>query len=336
MGYICLLGREMCHDVLPQLFFRLIARSLSMDRDVSFQVLHGDMSLLQKILVRASSQETPGRNYAPESAPEWAEAWTNLLECCDMAMGRAFHYREYGLEEVLARFSTLLRRATFGTWDQDEHHVAILPCHLTALEHDYWYRYEQHVGGFHTSQFDAAPVLDQLEGTRESMRHRLAVPAAAVLDFWVDAAMLEDLSERIDFSGSQIKAIKETLWLSAARCAAAAAGRHASDMAACLRSVRLLTACKLPQFPMRLLPESPWRLLISVDVPTWNNIWQDAAACPHAHLQLVEDAEVPLTSLLHAVQCSLSKREVLWFEMAVSAVSATIECLRVSTSNMRA
>ena len=172
------------------------------------------MRLLQKVLQQASSPDATCRKFRPDSAPEWAEAWTNLEECCDMAMGRAFHYREYGLEEVLARFCTVLTRAIFGTWDQDDPCVATLPCRLTPLDHDAWYRYEQHVGGFHTCHFDAALLdgnelltnlqneaafereaqwlhmaLDQIEGTRESMRHRIAAPAPLVLDFWVEAAM---------------------------------------------------------------------------------------------------------------------------------------------------
>ena len=177
----------------------------------------------------------------------------------------------------------------------------MLPCRLIPLDHGYWHRYEQHVGGFHMCQFDAAlldgnellthlqneqalereahwlhMVLDQLEGTRESMRHRIAAPAPLVLDFWVEAAMLDHLKERLARSlgenqQRQVNDVREMLWLSAARCAAVGADEHAAEVAACLRSVRLLTSGYLPQFPMRLLPESPWRLLVPVDVPPFSN-----------------------------------------------------------------
>ena len=126
------------------------------------------------------------------------------------------------------------------------------------------------------------------------------------------------LKERLDCSFGenqkrQWNAVRESLWLSAARCAAAGEDdEHAADVAACLRSVRLLTSCYLPRFPMRLLPESPGHLLIPVDVPMWNNAWQDALANPSAHLQTAEAAEMHLSAMLQDVACKHGKpRDVM-------------------------
>ena len=328
-----------------------------MDRIVSFTMSHGDMRLLQTVLEAARSPHVSGRTWPPESAPEWADAWNNMSECLEMAERRMFHYREYGIAEVLCRFNTLLLRATLETWDKEDSCVAVLSCPLASFEHNSWHRYEQHVGGFHTSQFDAALLdgnellnhlqnelvfvtpafwlqmaLSQLEGTRESMRRRMAEPCAQVFDFWVDAASMDFLKEKLHcaFGEKQslvVNSVRETLWLSAARCAACAGDL---DEEACLRTLRLVGSLAIHDFPMRLLPESPGCLVVPVDQPTWGREWPDALANPSVHLQTAETAERGLETLVVDVRSIMGDRIAVWVETALSATSATVEWLQQS------
>ena len=178
-----------------------------MNRDVSFPVSHGHMRLLQRILQAARSSHVRGRVFVPDAAPHWGDAWNNMCECLDMAQCRSWHYREYGIQEVLARCYALLWAATFRIWEQEDTYVAVVPCQVSSFEHDRWPTYEQQVGAYHRTQFDAAVedgcsllrglqsdirctqeafwiqmAVSQLESTRESMGHRISGPSERHFD----------------------------------------------------------------------------------------------------------------------------------------------------------
>ena len=183
----------------------------SMDRDVSFPVSHGHMRSLQRILQKARSSHVRGRVWVPDTAPQWGDAWNNMCECLDMAQCRSWHYREYGIQEVLGRCYSLLWEATFRIWDKEDTYVAVVPCHVSSFEHDRWHRCELRVGGYHRSQFNAAlqdgalllsglqsdtrftreafwieMAVSQLESTLWSMCHRSSGPSEIHFDFVVD------------------------------------------------------------------------------------------------------------------------------------------------------
>eukprot|EP00435_Cladocopium_sp_Y103_P036437 s339_g9.t1 len=181
-------------------------------------------------------------------------------------------------KQVLHRCYTLLWAAMFRIWEEEDTCVAVVPCQMESFEHDRWYKYEQHVGGYHRSQFDAAVLdgnellthlqneggfvreafwtqmaLNQLEGTRESMRHCIAGPAEMHLDFWVEAASLHVLKEK------------------------------------------LFGTCSASQVNV-----------VAVDVPARTMDWVEALRAPHEHLQAAEKAELLLNTLLQEIRCTLS------------------------------
>lgn len=262
-----------------------------MDRDVSFPVSHGHMRSLQRISQKARSSHVRGRVWIPDTAPQWGDAWNNMCECLDMAQCRSWHYREYGIQEVLGRCYSLLWAATFRIWDKEDMHVAVVACHVSSFEHDRWHRYEERVGGYHRSQFNAAlqdgasllsglqsdtrftreafwieMAVSQLESTLWSMCHRSSGPSEIHFDFVVDSAAMHELTEKLYgiCSAPQVKCIRATLWLAWAR---SSAGEADADATASLRCLRLLGTCGLAHYPMQLLPESPGCLVVAVDEP---------------------------------------------------------------------
>ena len=257
---------------------------------------------------------------------------------------------------MLRRLHTLLLRATFDTWDREDTHIAVLSCRVASFEHDAWFDYEQRVGGYHTSQFNAAVLdgeellrclqreasfvseifwlqmaLSQLESTRDSLRLRRAQPATRVFDFWLPVASIDILKQRLQRQHKEhldvmLSRVCDTLWLAAARCS----GPSHADMeqVACLRTLRLVSSLRMYQFPMRLLPESPDCLVVPVEQPTWTREWPDALAQPQLHLQCAESTEAALSNLLENVRSTLGDVVASWIETAWSVTAATVALLR--------